>query len=123
VSPLSTPKTTPKGLPQCTTPSQLITIRFEGYPNNRIVYVVDDDEIALYTGFYDLPTRVDDFLDLFNRHQKYFVGFLVIMFFTEIALLYSAYIKTDQAVVQVRSCVKSNENSLRIRIILRRRLL
>mmetsp|Transcript_18276 Transcript_18276/g.15931 ORF Transcript_18276/g.15931 Transcript_18276/m.15931 type:complete len:138 (+) Transcript_18276:81-494(+) len=71
---------------------------FNGYPRNRILYIVDDDEIALYSGFYELPTRVDDFLGLFMRHQRYFVVFLTFMMIIESLLCLVAYQNQDVAV-------------------------
>ena len=49
--------------------------RFEGYPNNRILYVVDDDEITLYSGLYEIPTRVDEFLHLSSGTSDIFSYF------------------------------------------------
>ena len=38
---------------------------------------MDDDEIAVYSGFNQLPVVVDEFLELYLRHAKYFfIGLL-----------------------------------------------
>jgi len=49
-----------------------------------MIYIVDDDEIALYAGFYDLPTDIDEFLNLYLKHQRYFTIFLVVFLIMEI---------------------------------------
>jgi hypothetical protein len=82
-------------------PQNLILNRFPNYPRNRILYIVDDDEIALYAGFYDLPTTVDEFLALYLRHQRYFVIFLVFFMLYELMLLYMAYENQALAVDEV----------------------
>ena len=70
---------------------------FSGYPRNRIVYVVDEDEIALYARFSDIPTRVDSFIEMMMLHQTYFKVFLFIFFILEILILISSLqSKTDQ---------------------------
>jgi len=75
--------------------------RFEGYPRNRILYVVDDDEIAFYAGVFDLPSQVDEFLSLFLKHQKNFSLFLASLFLIEVLLGVFAYFDKERAVLQV----------------------
>lgn len=65
------------------------------------MYVVDDDEIAFYSGVFELPTHVDDFVHLFLKHQRYFIGFLFITLFTETALATFGYMNRDKAIEQV----------------------
>lgn len=75
--------------------------RFEDYPRHRILYVVDDDEIAFYSGFFELPSHVDDFLSLFMKHQRYFGFFLSFLFVFEIILGFFAFAAKEKAVDQV----------------------
>ena len=82
--------------------STLKISQFEGYPRNRIVYVVDDDEIAFYAGVFDLPSQVDEFLSLFLKHQKYFAMFLSFLFSIEVLLGVVAYFDKERAVEQVK---------------------
>ena len=70
---------------------------FSGYPRNRIVYVVDEDEIALYARFSDIPTRVDSFIEMMMLHQTYFKVFIFIFFVLEVLILLSSFeSRTDQ---------------------------
>lgn len=66
-----------------------------------MLYVVDDDEIALYSGLYDLPNNLDEFLDLYLKHQRYFLFFLVFSLIIQITLEVFAFLRMDQAAVQV----------------------
>jgi hypothetical protein len=80
---------------------------FEGYPRNRILYVVDDDEIALYSGFYELPTQVDDFLSLLFRQQRYFMIFLFVMLLIELSFIHYAYTHMEENVQIVKPTIGS----------------
>ena len=65
------------------------------------MYIVDDDEIAVYSGFNQLPVVVDEFLELYLRHAKYFVIGLLLMMFAEIFLWILGYMNKDGAVNEV----------------------
>jgi len=82
-------------------PAQQQDSRFEDYPRHRILYVVDDDEIAFYSGFFEIPSNVDDFLTLFIKHQKYFAMFLSFLFIFEIILGFFAYVDREKAIDQL----------------------
>lgn len=73
---------------------------FNGYPRNRVVYVVDEDEIALVSGMYELPTRVDSFIEMILRHQKYFAWYLFIFLVIEVTFSGSSYGR-DQRIEEV----------------------
>lgn len=75
--------------------------RFEDYPRHRILYVVDDDEIAFYSGMFELPTHVDDFLHLFLKHQRYFSFFLFSVMIIESLLCLYGYFDRERAIEQV----------------------
>lgn len=83
--------------------------RREVYPRNRMLYVVDDDEIALYSGFYDLPNTIDEFLDLYVRHQRYFTIFLVVFLIVEVGLEVVAYLNADTTADQVMRTYRSTD--------------
>ena len=72
-----------------------------------MLYVVDDDEIALYSGFYDLPNTIDEFLDLYVRHQRYFTIFLVVFLLVETGLEVLAYLNADTIANQVMRTYRS----------------
>jgi len=74
---------------------------FENYPRNRILYIVDDDEIAVYSGFQQLPVVVDDFLELYLRHARYFTVGLVVLMCVEIFLWVLGYMDRTEAVAQL----------------------
>jgi len=79
------------------------------YPRNRILYIVDDDEIALYSGFYELPTDVDEFLKLFQRHQRYFACFLVLILITETMFEIFAFQDKDRGILVLMTAYKTRE--------------
>jgi len=62
--------------------------------------VVDEDEIALVTGMYELPNTVDSFLELILKHQRYFAWFLLLFFVLEMTFNASSY-GTNQHVDEV----------------------
>jgi len=66
-----------------------------------MIYVVDDDEIALYAGFYDLPIEIDEFLNLYLRHQKYFTIFLVIMLILDTLFEVFSMTYKDETIIMV----------------------
>jgi hypothetical protein len=74
-----------------------------------MLYVVDDDEIALYSGFYDLPNTIDEFLDLYVRHQRYFTIFLVVFLLVEVGLEVLAYLHADETAEQVMRTYRSSD--------------
>lgn len=74
-----------------------------------MLYVVDDDEIALYSGFYDLPNTIDEFLDLYVRHQRYFTIFLVVFLLIEVGLEVLAYLHGDETAEQVMRTYRSSD--------------
>lgn len=80
--------------------------RFPNYPQNRVVFVVDDDEIAVYSGFYELPSRIDEFLDLLFRHQRNFIIFLFTITLLAVFLCWRAYEYRDNGVTTVRRSYK-----------------
>jgi hypothetical protein len=76
---------------------------------------VDDDEIALYSGFYEIPTRVDDFMNLLFRQQRYFMIFLFVMMLIELGFIHNAFTNEDENVELVRDnvlifTILANEN-------------
>ncbi len=64
------------------------------------MYVVDEDEMALATGMYELPTTVDEFLALIVKHHRYFVWFLLSFLILEITFSGSSY-ATNQHIEEV----------------------
>ena len=64
---------------------------------------MDDDEIAVYSGFNQLPVVVDEFLELYLRHAKYFFIGLVLMMIAEICLWVLGYMNKNLAVNEVIS--------------------
>ena len=62
---------------------------------------MDDDEIALYSGFYELPSDIDDFLHLFLRHQRYFLCFLVLILVLETIFEVVAFQEREQGILLV----------------------
>jgi len=84
---------------------------FENYPRNRILYIVDDDEIAVYSGFQQLPVVVDDFLELYLRHARYFTVGLVVLMFIEIGLWVLGYMDRTEAVAQLMVTYNTNAQS------------
>lgn len=70
------------------------------------MYVVDDEEIALYTRSHDLPTRVEDFVELILKHQRYFAFFLLFFFFIEVIFGFLLYGQTDRDEEEVKAIIK-----------------
>ena len=64
---------------------------------------MDDDEIAVYSGFNQLPVVVDEFLELYLRHAKYFFIGLLLMMTAEICLWVLGYMNKNLAVNEVIS--------------------
>lgn len=80
----------------------------ENYPRNRILYIVDDDEIAVYSGFNQLPNQIDEFVDLYLRHAKYFAVGLILLMITELVLWALGYIERSQAISELMDTYKTN---------------
>jgi len=80
----------------------------ENYPRNRILYIVDDDEIAVYSGFNQLPNNIDEFVDLYLRHAKYFTVGLIILMVVELVLWVLGYVERNQAISELMDTYKTN---------------
>jgi len=85
---------------------------FNGYPRGRVVYVVDEDEIALISEIQPLPTHVDEFVEELLRHEKYFFWYICALFSFDFLYSASSWSNRTSALVELTSVYKSENMDL-----------
>ncbi len=75
--------------------------RFPNYPANRVIFIIDDDEIAVYSSFFEMPSTIDNFLKLLDNHSRNFIILLLLITALSLFLCQRAYNTLDAQIDKV----------------------